>query len=162
MSPETEAALAQLRDIHLPEPVSFWPPAPGWWLLAAGLVVAALAGGWWWRRRRRTDLRRAAALELTRLEARYRGSRDRAELAAGLSSLLRRVALARHPRDEVAAAHGERWVALLSAPERGAGIPRDVGSAIERAVYAPADAGVDGADCDGWIACVRRFVRSIP
>ena len=26
-------SLAQLRDIQLPEPISWWPLAPGWWVL---------------------------------------------------------------------------------------------------------------------------------
>lgn len=30
----------ELKDIHLPDPVSWWPPAPGWWLLA--VIVALL------------------------------------------------------------------------------------------------------------------------
>ena len=33
-------ALEQLRDIHLPQAVHWWPPAPGWWIVAA--VVLAL------------------------------------------------------------------------------------------------------------------------
>ena len=39
-SPQAPNPLDQLRDIHLPEPISWWPPAPGWWLLA--LVACAL------------------------------------------------------------------------------------------------------------------------
>ena len=31
--------LDQLADIHLPDPVSWWPLAPGWWMLL-GLAVS--------------------------------------------------------------------------------------------------------------------------
>lgn len=34
--------LAQLRDIHLPEPVAWWPLAFGWWVLIGLLAVALL------------------------------------------------------------------------------------------------------------------------
>ena len=30
----------QLRDIHLPGPAGFWPPAPGWWI--AAIIVLGL------------------------------------------------------------------------------------------------------------------------
>ncbi|MBQ0718988.1 MAG: DUF4381 domain-containing protein [Gammaproteobacteria bacterium] len=32
--------LEQLRDIHLPQAVHWWPPAPGWWLV--GVLLLAL------------------------------------------------------------------------------------------------------------------------
>lgn len=35
--------LAQLRDIHLPEPISWWPLAPGWW----ALIILCLALSIW-------------------------------------------------------------------------------------------------------------------
>ena len=45
MPPETNIAepLADLRDIHLPQPISWWPPAPGWWILLGLLLVSILA-----------------------------------------------------------------------------------------------------------------------
>lgn len=39
--PLTQDPLSQLRDIHLPDPISWWPPAPGWWILAV-IVVTTL------------------------------------------------------------------------------------------------------------------------
>ncbi|WIO75421.1 DUF4381 domain-containing protein [Porticoccaceae bacterium LTM1] len=32
----------ELKDIHLPDPVSWWPLAPGWWLVAVIVAVFVL------------------------------------------------------------------------------------------------------------------------
>jgi len=28
-----------LRDIHLPDPISWWPIAPGWWMIIASVIL---------------------------------------------------------------------------------------------------------------------------
>ena len=106
-----------LRDIQLPEAVSWWPPGYGWWLLAA--LALACAAAWLVRRsparRRAARARRLALRELDAVEARFRASGDARAAAAAMSVLLRRFALELAPRAEVAALTGERWVAWLAA-----------------------------------------------
>ena len=137
MNGTAQDALATLRDIHLPEPVAFWPPAPGWWLvLGAALGAAALV--WAWRGRRRASLRAAASEELLALEFAYLEGRDPTNLAVGLSGLLRRVALMKFERGDVAALHGEEWMAFL--------------------VYAGHAASWNENDAETWIRSVRGWI----
>lgn len=145
MNPSTLPAapaepLAQLRGLHLPDPVGFWPPAPGWWALA-GFVVAAAIVTLLLARRRRRSLGHHALREVGRVAA---AGRDVQDTAAALSELMRRVAIKRWGADQVAALHGRDWEHFLasSGPPAPRGSRRralDAGAARLLAVapYAP-------------------------
>jgi len=102
-----------LRDIHLPDPVSWWPLAPGWWVLVGCVLACVLIGlGWWWRSRRRRIIS-ATLREFAAIEQRYTEHGDTHELARELSRLARRATLAMEPERGIAAATGDRWHAAL-------------------------------------------------
>ena len=135
--------LAELRGIHMPQPVGFWPPAPGWWGLAALLVASAVATSIVVRRRRRSVVRHALR-ELDGL-ARTSPDADLQTLATRLSALVRRVALLRFGRTRVASLHGRAWQDFLkeTAPKnrrQRARFVDDAGLVLSLAPYAPAGA----------------------
>ncbi len=158
MAPATDA-LAALRDIHLPEAVSFWPLASGWWALLLAVLAAAalscLAVRW-----RRRSIKRAALRELEAVQRDFGSTGDHAELAESLSSVLRRVALVRFARAEVAGLHGADWLSFLADSASGVGFPADVGASIERAVYAD-PSSTSHRDGEAWIAAARDWIRRI-
>ena len=106
-----EETALPLRDLHLPEPVGWWPLAPGWWFIIA--VLAALCGYALYRayrRYRRNAPRRFALGELARFESEYLEHRNPVVLGKQLSELLRRGMLAYADREEVAGLTGEAWL----------------------------------------------------
>ncbi|PIE60326.1 MAG: hypothetical protein CSA31_02470 [Desulfobulbus propionicus] len=99
-----------LQPYHLPEPVSWWPPAPGWIILAIALLIVIgifvlLSFRW-----RAQAWRRAAGRELDTLQASYHQGRCSGHvLAARLSILLRRICLTRFSAEAIAGCTGECW-----------------------------------------------------
>lgn len=129
-----------LRDIHLPAEPGVWPPAPGWWLLFVLIMALVLwLGRLGWGRYRRLRRRQRILAELDRLQR--EGLRGPALIAA-VSTLLKRVALMRYPRTEVAALTGDAWLAFL---DRSGGDGRFVGGAgqaLADGAYAPESVGL--------------------
>lgn len=150
--------LEGLRDIQLPAPPGWWPPAPGWWLLAL-LVVAALALAWRplraWQRRRRLRRRLRDTLETLRTRAAH--ASERQAVLAELSTLLRRVALARHPREQVAGLVGDAWLRFLDETGGAGGFSNGPGRVLVRAPYKPVDDS-DAAEVTALLDTARRWL----
>jgi hypothetical protein len=149
--------LADLHDIHLPAPVSFWPPAPGWWVLV-GLVIVAILGVWLWRRARRRSLRRAALGELDALATAYAAESDALALARGLSALVRRLALRCFGARRVASLRGADWNRFLAETAGSPALTPELAESLALALYRR-----PGAECPdeapAWIAAVRGWIR---
>jgi hypothetical protein len=151
-------ALSQLHDIHLPARIGWWPPAPGWWGLAA-LVLLLLGGLLVWRyARKRNAWRRFAQAELARLR-----SLDAPPpvVIAALSVLLRRVAISRFPREQVAALNGEAWLAFLdTSADKAGGFQSASGRVLTSAPYR-ADA-IEATALPALFDLCERWLKHLP
>ena len=149
-----------LRDLHLPEPVGWWPPAPGWWVLL--LVVASLCAyglRWAYQRRQHNAARRSALQKLARLEAEYREHRNPVVLGKQLSQLLRRGMLAYAPRAEVAGLTGDAWLEWL---DRGLPLPyfhTEGGKSLLNLPYRNPQDDYSDIDVDAMLSAVRMRLR---
>lgn len=151
-----DPAALPLRDIHLPAPVSWWPPAPGWWALAALLLGAALLALWLRARARRPVPLRASALSaLGALEREWQADRDDARLVREVSALLRRVSLSLHPRARTASLTGEHWLGFLDSVLGDTAFSQGPGRVLADGPYRRAPE-VEGAQL---LALARRWIE---
>jgi len=109
-----ENPLVNLKDIHLPPPVSFWPPAPGWWILALLLTSSLFICSVYLYRKHKKRKPRIEALRILKdLEILYQNSQDEVVSLRNLSNLLRRSALTFYDKDAVASLQGSSWLEFL-------------------------------------------------
>lgn len=145
-----------LRDLHLPDPVSWWPLAPGWW---AVIVLAAIGLGWLLRRaygkRKFSAPRRYAIQALAAVEAEYLEHRNPVKLGQQVSELLRRGMLAYAPRHEVAGLTGEAWLRWL---DTGLAVPyfhTEGGKSLLQLPYRNPDDDFSDVDINALLAAAR-------
>jgi hypothetical protein len=163
--------LAELRDIHLPSAVSWWPPAVGWWLLLL-LVVLLIVAVIWWKHRRRTlrnkqaiysrmEIIDAAMLELSQLEEAIKAGASVITIAAGLSRLLRRAAIrlsADQSDSQVAGITGEAWLRWLDQQWQGDAFSKGAGRQMIQAPYlseSEIEIRAVSRVCRGWLEAQR-------
>lgn len=148
-----------LRDIHLPDPVSWWPPAPGWWLVVASTIVLVVLLSRYVRKpRRSSSLREISRLRLAALTREYDQCRDQQQLLGDLSTFLRRASLRLYGRAEVASLTGEEWLGLLDKTLGSERFSRGPGRILASGPYQP-NATLDPA---GLLALCRKWVDTLP
>lgn len=109
-------ALMQLKDIHMPPPIGWWPLAPGWYLLSVMIILILFSIIFLGLRYHHNNRAKRQALRvLKRYHEEYLQQANSQLTAARLSELLKRVALVYYPRTRVASLQGQAWVDFLNA-----------------------------------------------
>lgn len=171
MNPNDVSSLP-LRDIHLPGPIGWWPPAIGWWLLAA-LVLVGLA--FYALRYYQSRHRRVALKSLQRARAALEQGVEPVVCLQNVSTVLRRFAMTTAARDreaELAAEQdvpgliGPRWLAYLDSRWQRDVFVSGAGRALLAAPYARPNSIERGAAleltalCAEWLSAQPAIPRA--
>ncbi|MFT5452533.1 MAG: hypothetical protein ACI9N9_002026 [Enterobacterales bacterium] len=158
----SENPLEKLKDIHLPDAVSAWPPAPGWWILAF-LMLALLGWSIWivWKRHQQKHLLRVSIATLAKIEKDYEKHQDPQQLIKQYSSLLRRISLALFSRSEVASLTGQPWLDFLDEQASTRLFKSEAGYLLLNAPYQKPDKSIEHLEqlnqsITLWIQAVYR------
>jgi hypothetical protein len=122
-----------LRDIHLPEPISWWPPAIGWWIVALLILLTITASIWLIRRLTRKTAVKSAKKLLLKIQQNTHLD-DHAKLAQ-ISILIRRTAISIFPRAQVASLTGNAWLEFLDSSMQDTQFKLGVGRVLSDGPY---------------------------
>ncbi|MDD4556638.1 MAG: DUF4381 domain-containing protein [Alphaproteobacteria bacterium] len=98
--------LPELRDIHLPNGVSFFPPAYGWGVILFGIICLIIFYELW-RIAQQKSKKRYALKVLSQLD-----QKNIIASAVTISELLRRICVYKFP--QASSLYGKDWIAFLN------------------------------------------------
>lgn len=110
----SQALKQQLRDVHAPDAISWWPPAPGWWLLLAaalGLLIFALLR--WRGHTRRNQYRRIALAELNECFKAQQADQNGLGYLQAANAILKRCVINLDSSPVSVRTSGAAWLTLL-------------------------------------------------
>ncbi|MDO9168712.1 MAG: DUF4381 domain-containing protein [Methylobacter sp.] len=125
--------LLDLKDIHEPEVIAWWPPAIGWWILAVLTPLLIIFFIWLYKK-----LSRKTALKTARkilIQIKHDTTRDNLQKLCAVSVLLRRVAISVSPRAKAAGLTGRQWLEFLDTSVKGLPFSEGVGQLLADAPY---------------------------
>lgn len=142
--------LPELRDIHIPDGVSSFPPAYGWYVILvaaiAVFVLFRLYQNWRLRSRRLYALRLLSTLD----------TNDMVGSAVKISELLRRICVFRYP--EAVSLSGKAWIDFLQAHGQTK-LPAASSELLLNAPYMkPGNSRYDRGHLQGLITFARAWI----
>lgn len=148
----------KLRDIHLPEPVSWWPPAPGWWLLLILIIAVIYFTPRVIKKLKQVPLNKQAAIELKKIESDYQAHQDKSRLAQQLSTLLRRICMSYASRKRTASLTGNEWIKQLNSITEKNYFSAEASNILLNAPYQKTYTD----DTDMLLICCRNWIKALP
>lgn len=102
-----------LKDIHLPGTIAWWPPAIGYWIIIACILSGIAVFFAIKTYRKRSAIKRLALKEFSLIQKKYTTNSNKKQLVTALSELLRRAAISTYPLSDCAGLTGQQWLHWL-------------------------------------------------
>ncbi len=122
----------QLKDIHLPDAIGWWPPAMGWWLLLVCVPLSIYLLYYLFRRLTRKTAVKTAKKMFNSLKQQ---SLDDNIVLLELSTILRRVAMSQDSRQQTASLSGQAWLEYLDRSLKQPSFSQGVGKVFADSHY---------------------------
>lgn len=103
-----------LRGIHLPDAISWWPPAIGWWILLALIIAGFIFVPKAYRYLTFTPYNKVAKIAFDNIVLHYDNDKDATNLLIETSKLLRQIAMTCYGRENIAQLTGNDWIQTLN------------------------------------------------
>ncbi len=149
-----------LRDIHLPETVSWWPPAIGWWLLAGLIIIIILLLPKLYRYIKYKPLNKVATAAYKKIINDYQQQPNNQQLLQSLSKLLRQISMSYQGRATSAHLTGKQWVQQLNALTKENYFGHNVQQLLTQAPYQ--ETTLSNADIQPLIAATEKWIAALP
>ncbi|AUR52506.1 DUF4381 domain-containing protein [Aquella oligotrophica] len=105
--------LAELKDVHLPAPVSIFPLATGWYIVIVLIFILVAVLIWWQLRRHKKKQQQQEIFSLLKqIKANAVTTSDEKTIEE-CSILLKRVAVAKFPEQKPQLLFGKNWLQFL-------------------------------------------------
>ena len=169
--PVSDQPVLNLRDIHLPDPISWWPVAPGWWIILASsllvIVIIFISRNIYIKRQLNRDIK----AELEHIKQQYQQTKNKSQLAKSLSILLRRANISYYPKTDIAGLIGSEWLMYLdntcSSSSANKRFQSDTGKILLSAPYLPDNTNLDFdakkliSLCESWLQSSHKKMSRV-
>lgn len=133
MTPTIIPSELPLRDVHIPEAISWWPLAIGWWITMLLIPMLLWISFLIYKRLTRKTAIKTAKKLLAELKQDTR--KTDVDKLAEISALIRRVAISVSPREECASLTGQAWLEYLDKSLKDNAFTQGVGQCLADISY---------------------------
>lgn len=153
--------IAGLKEISLPDPVSYMPQTIGWYILFAVVLILAIWLGYRGYRRWMANRYRTFALSrLDNIEQELRQPDTRMNALTAIPVLIKQTALKCYMRREIAQMNGKEWLAFLDKSYGGKEFTDGPGVLLPRISYGSQKAldHIEDEEITRTVSLVRKWI----
>ncbi len=133
-NPVNDMVLHKLRDIHLPDPVSFYPLPMAWWIMITVVILLSI-GLWLLVQYRLKAAQRTALKKLDQLETELASHDNQAVIFMELSYLLKHYVKNQYPNSLASGLIGDDWLNFLDRTSHSKEFSQGAGKTLRTLPY---------------------------